>query len=93
MVSVSPASCAVLSLYIRFAWTCDGYDYFAVPLTVPQLAAAFGVTTVDITTSITLTLLFRSVGAVIFGVLADRFGRKWTLVVSCRPDKADLMRN
>ncbi len=36
----------------------------------------------DITTSITLTLLFRSVGAVIFGVLADRFGRKWTLVVN-----------
>jgi len=63
-----------------FAWTCDGYDYFAVPLTVPQLSAAFGVSTVQITTSITLTLLFRSLGAVIFGVLADRFGRKWTLV-------------
>lgn len=61
-------------------WTCDGYDYFAVPLTVPQLSAAFGVSTVQITTSITLTLLFRSLGAVIFGVLADRFGRKWTLV-------------
>jgi SHS family lactate transporter-like MFS transporter len=27
-----------------------------------------------------LTLLFRSLGALIFGVLADRFGRKWTLV-------------
>ncbi|KAI9636346.1 carboxylic acid transport protein [Dioszegia hungarica] len=63
-----------------FAWTCDGYDYFAVPLTVPQLAAAFGVGTVDITTSITLTLLFRSLGAIIFGILADRYGRKWTLV-------------
>ena len=33
-----------------------------------------------ITTAITLTLLFRSLGALIFGVLADRFGRKWTLV-------------
>lgn len=33
--------------------------------------------------AITLTLLFRSVGAVIFGFLSDRFGRKWTLVVNC----------
>lgn len=68
-----------------FAWTCDGYDYFAVPLTVPNLVETFNqnggnIGTVDITTSITLTLLFRSLGAVIFGVLADRFGRKWTLV-------------
>ena len=38
------------------------------------------VNTQDITRAITLTLLFRSVGAVIFGFLADRFGRKWVLV-------------
>ena len=50
------------------------------PLTVAPLAAQFGKTTNQITTAITLTLLFRSLGAVIFGVLADRFGRKWTLV-------------
>lgn len=30
----------------------------------------------------TLTLLFRSLGALTFGILADRFGRKWTLVVN-----------
>lgn len=65
-----------------FAWTCDGYDYFAVSLTVSRLAAQFGVTTSQITTAITLTLLFRSVGALIFGALADRFGRKWTLVAN-----------
>jgi len=33
-----------------------------------------------ITTAITLTLLFRSLGAVIFGILSDRYGRKWPLV-------------
>jgi SHS family lactate transporter-like MFS transporter len=32
------------------------------------------------TQAITLTLLFRSVGAVLFGVFSDRFGRKWPLV-------------
>jgi len=34
------------------------------------------------TTSITLTLLFRSVGAAIFGIISDRFGRKWPLVAN-----------
>lgn len=42
----------------------------------------FGKSSTDITTAITLTLLFRSVGAVIFGVAADRYGRKWTLVIN-----------
>jgi SHS family lactate transporter-like MFS transporter len=78
---VVPSILYVKADQCRFAWTCDGYDYFAVPLTVTSLATAFGVTTPDITTSITLTLLFRSVGAVIFGVLADRYGRKWTYVL------------
>jgi len=63
-----------------FAWTCDGYDYFAVSLTVSLLSKQFDVNTKHITTAITLTLLFRSLGALIFGMLADRYGRKWTLV-------------
>lgn len=58
----------------------DGYDYFCVSLTVKLLAEQFETDTQHITTAITLTLLFRSLGALIFGVLADRFGRKWTLV-------------
>ncbi|KAH7909574.1 carboxylic acid transporter protein [Hygrophoropsis aurantiaca] len=62
------------------AWTCDSIDFFSVSLTVPMLAAQFGKETTSITTAITLTLLFRSVGAVIFGILSDRFGRKWPLV-------------
>ncbi len=46
------------------------------------MATQFGVHVQDITTAITLTLLFRSLGAVVFGVLADRYGRKWTLVAN-----------
>jgi SHS family lactate transporter-like MFS transporter len=55
-------------------------SFFSVSLSAKLLGEQFGKDTKAITTSITLTLLFRSLGALIFGVLADRFGRKWTLV-------------
>lgn len=64
------------------AWTCDAIDFVAVSLTVPLLSKQFGKSTDAITTALTLTLLFRSVGAVIFGMISDRFGRKWPLVVN-----------
>lgn len=44
------------------------------------MAITFGKTTTDITWGITLVLMFRSVGAVIFGVASDRYGRKWPFV-------------
>ncbi|KAK0187495.1 carboxylic acid transporter [Armillaria mellea] len=62
------------------AWTCDAIDFFSVSLTVSRLAAQFGKQTSDITTAITLTLLLRVIGAVVFGILSDRYGRKWPLV-------------
>lgn len=64
------------------AWTCDALDFFSVSLTVTNLAVQFGKSSQKITTAITLTLLFRSAGAVIFGILSDRFGRKWPLVIN-----------
>ncbi|KAG2753185.1 MFS general substrate transporter [Suillus brevipes Sb2] len=67
---------------VWFAWTCDAIDFVAVSLTVPLLSEQFGRSTSAITTALTLTLLFRSVGAVIFGMISDRFGRKWPLVVN-----------
>lgn len=51
-------------------------------MTVPQLAAQFGKQTTDITWGITLVLMFRSVGAVLFGIASDRYGRKWPFVVN-----------
>jgi len=62
------------------AWTCDAMDFFSVSLSVQSLGETFGKKTADITTSITLTLLFRSLGALAFGLLSDRFGRKWPLI-------------
>ncbi|EIN13033.1 carboxylic acid transporter [Punctularia strigosozonata HHB-11173 SS5] len=62
------------------AWTCDAIDFFSVSLSVTHLEDQFGKSAHSITTSITLTLLFRSAGAVIFGMLSDRYGRKYPLI-------------
>jgi len=64
------------------AWTWDAFDFFTVSLTVTDLAKSFDVSKADITWGITLVLMFRSVGAVLFGIAADRYGRKWPFVVN-----------
>lgn len=64
------------------AWTWDAFDFFTVSLTVTQLSEQFGVSKTDITWGITLVLMFRSVGAISFGIAADRYGRKWPFVVN-----------
>ncbi|KAH9954960.1 MFS general substrate transporter [Russula dissimulans] len=65
------------------AWTCDAIDFFNVALSVTRLQTQFHKAEPSaITTAITLTLLVRSIGAVIFGILSDRFGRKWPLVAN-----------
>jgi SHS family lactate transporter-like MFS transporter len=51
-----------------------------VSLSVTNLSKQFDRDTTDITRAITLTLLFRSLGAVVFGILSDRYGRKYPLV-------------
>ncbi|KIM32985.1 hypothetical protein M408DRAFT_326659 [Serendipita vermifera MAFF 305830] len=63
-------------------WTWDAFDFFTVSLTVSDLAKDFGKSNADITWGITLVLMLRSVGAIIFGLAADRYGRKWPWVVN-----------
>ncbi|KAI4202285.1 MAG: hypothetical protein LQ350_002669 [Teloschistes chrysophthalmus] len=64
------------------AWSWDAFDFFTVSLTVSELSKEFDKTTAQITWGITLVLMFRSVGAIIFGIAADRYGRKWPFVVN-----------
>jgi len=64
------------------AWSWDAFDFFTVSLTVEDLAEQFDKTTTQITWGITLVLMFRSVGSIIFGLAADRYGRKWPFVVN-----------
>jgi SHS family lactate transporter-like MFS transporter len=62
-------------------WTLDAFDFFIVVFLFEALAARFHVTKADVVFTLTLTLAMRPVGALIFGSLADRFGRKWLLVL------------
>lgn len=67
-----------LFFFVAFAaWTWDAFDFFTVSLVVPDLAETFGKDNTDITWGITLVLMLRSVGAIAFGLAADRYGRKW----------------
>lgn len=60
-----------------FGWTWDAFDFFTVSLVVDDLAVTFNRDVTAITWGITLVLMFRSVGAAIFGIAQDRYGRKW----------------
>jgi SHS family lactate transporter-like MFS transporter len=63
-------------------WTLDAIDFFTVSLTVTDLAKTFGKKNSDITWGITLVLMLRSVGSIIFGIASDRYGRKWPFIIN-----------
>ena len=62
-------------------WTLDAFDYFLVVIAMPQIAADFHVQTPDIAFSVMLTLMFRPLGAFLFGLMADRYGRRIPMMV------------
>ncbi|KAL5348588.1 hypothetical protein ACLOAV_006005 [Pseudogymnoascus australis] len=65
-----------------FSWMADAFDFHALSIQTVKLSHYYGETRTSISTAITLTLLLRSVGAAIFGLFADRYGRKWPLVAN-----------
>ena len=71
---------AVLAGFL--GWTLDAFDFFVVIFLYDTLAAEFGVTKKAIITTVTATLFFRPLGALIFGMLADRFGRRIPLMAN-----------
>ncbi|CAP73303.1 uncharacterized protein PODANS_2_6980 [Podospora anserina S mat+] len=62
------------------AWTADAFDFHALSIQQKKLADYYGTTKTEISTAITLTLLLRSIGAAMFGLAGDKWGRKWPMV-------------
>jgi SHS family lactate transporter-like MFS transporter len=62
-------------------WTMDAFDYFIVVLVYGDIAEDFGVSLTKMAFLTTVTLLMRPVGAFLFGLWADRVGRRIPLIV------------
>jgi MFS transporter, SHS family, lactate transporter len=62
-------------------WTMDAFDYFIVVLVYADIATDFGTSKEKVAFLTTVTLLMRPVGALIFGLWADRVGRRIPLIV------------
>jgi len=63
-------------------WTCDAFDFFVLVFILRPLAEEFGASIRDLTLAIVLTLAARPIGALIFGRLADRYGRRPVLMLN-----------
>ena len=62
-------------------WTLDAFDFFILTFVTLRIAKDFNVALPAIAFTITLTLMLRPVGALLFGILADRFGRRTPLMI------------
>src|SRR6266436_3354676 len=63
-------------------WTLDAFDFSVLLFLVDTLAAQFHVSKADIVWTLAATLAMRPVGAIIFGLLADRYGRRRPLMAN-----------
>jgi MFS transporter, SHS family, lactate transporter len=71
---------AVLAGFL--GWTLDAFDFFVIVFLYDTLAKEFGVTKKAIVLTTTATLAMRPVGALLFGLLADRYGRRIPLMAN-----------
>ena len=76
----SGARHAVLAGFL--GWTLDAFDFFVVVFLFDTLAHQFGVPKKSIVFTVTATLAMRPLGALIFGLLSDRYGRRIPLMIN-----------
>jgi SHS family lactate transporter-like MFS transporter len=70
---------AVLAGFL--GWSLDAFDFFIVVMTLTAIGKEFHKSDPEMALAVTLTLAFRPVGALIFGLIADRYGRRLPLMI------------
>src|ERR1700728_4947354 len=63
-------------------WLLDAFDFFLVTFCLTAIARDFGKSDAEIALVITMTLAFRPVGGFVFGLMADRYGRRLPLMIN-----------
>jgi SHS family lactate transporter-like MFS transporter len=63
-------------------WTMDSLDFFILIFCVPAIAKEFHTQPSAVLGAVFLTQAFRPVGALVFGILADRYGRRPVLMAN-----------
>jgi len=71
---------AVLAGFL--GWMLDAFDFFILVFVLVDIAKEFNKSVPEMALTITATLLMRPVGALIFGLLADRYGRKGPMMIT-----------
>jgi len=62
-------------------WTLDAFDFFILVMVLDAVAKDFGRSRPEIALTLTASLAMRPVGAFLFGIMADRWGRRLPLML------------
>jgi SHS family lactate transporter-like MFS transporter len=62
-------------------WTLDAFDFFLVIVVLSHIAHDFHAEVKNVAIAVTLTLMLRPLGALVFGWLADKYGRRTPLMI------------
>jgi SHS family lactate transporter-like MFS transporter len=63
-------------------WLLDAFDFFLVTFCLTAMAHEFHKTDAEMALVITMTMILRPVGGFLFGLLADRYGRRIPLMIN-----------
>jgi MFS family permease len=63
-------------------WTLDAFDFFILVFVIEDIAKELGTNVTAVTFTLFLTLAMRPLGAFLFGIIADRYGRRPTLMAN-----------
>ncbi len=63
-------------------WTLDAFDFFVLTFVLAQVAHDFGRSVPAIALTVAASLWTRPIGAIIFGLMADRWGRRRPLMIN-----------